>query len=206
MLFRSLISFTKTDFIFFVSSSNIRRFKEHDYVKKYIETANIKFDETKPKECHKVMADYYKKLTNSEYYIHHFTIKKGANYWGLIFCSNHSLGMEKFLKVCWKNDTLSGEANFNIDNNWEEGTLFYNSESNVKKDIVSKEIKQLILSGEISDNITGLKYAMHKGCEPKLFTETVKLLEENNLIERFGELNYQSSNVHKAKVYNIKKV
>ena len=93
-----------------------------------------------------------------------------------------------------------------IDNNFEKGTLFFHSESNVKKDIVSKEIKSLILSGKISNNISGLKYAMHNGCEPKLFTEVVQELENDKMIERFGEVNNQSSSIHRAKVYQIKKL
>ena len=107
--------------------------------------------------------------------------------------------MEKFLKVCWKNDTFSGEANYNIDNNFEKYSLFEGLGENVKKDSIKKEIKALILSGKISDNITGLKFAMLKGCEPKLFTEVVQKLEKDKLIERFGDINYQSSNIHKIK-------
>lgn len=142
-----------------------------------------------------------------EYYLHHFSIRKEAkkgNYYGLIFGSNHTLGMEKFLKVCWKHDTFSGEANYNIDNNFEQGTLFFQPENNVKKDTIKTEIKNLILSEHIKDNITGLKFAMQKGCEPKLFTEVVKELEKNNEIEREGNLNYSSTNIHRAKIYTIK--
>ena len=76
----------------------------------------------------------------------------------------------------------------------------------VKKNIVSKEIKNLILSGEISDNISGLKYAMHNGCEPKLFTEVVQELEKGRLIERFGDVNNQSSSIHRVKIYYIKRL
>ena len=114
--------------------------------------------------------------------------------------------MEKFLKVCWKHDPFSGEANYNIDNNFEATSLFAALGENVKKDTVSKEIKQLILSGEISDNRTGLKFAMHKGCEPKLFTEVVKELEKNKNIERIGDKSYSSTNIHKAKSYHKKKI
>ncbi len=105
--------------------------------------------------------------------------------------------MEKFLKVCWQHDTFSGEANFNIDNNFEKGSLFEQLGENVKKDTVSDEIKRLILSGEISDNISGLKYAMYKGCEPKLFTEVVKELENVKKIERNGDKRYSSTNIHR---------
>lgn len=210
-IFKRLISYPKTDFIFFISSSFLSRFREHPNTTKYIDTSRIKFDEIQPNEIHRAVAKYFRDLIpkENEYYLHHFSIRKEekkGNYYGLIFGSGHTLGMEKFLKVCWHHDVFSGEANYNIDNNFEKGTLFFHPESNVKKDIVSKEIKSLILSGEISNNIFGLKYAMLNGCEPKLFTEVVHELEKEKLIKRFGEVNNQSSSIHRAKVYHIKKL
>jgi three-Cys-motif partner protein len=208
-IFRQLISYPKTDFIFFISSSFISRFREHPNTKKYIDTSKIKFDEIRPNEIHRAIADYFRDLIppDKEYFLHHFSIRKEekkGNYYGLIFGSNHTFGMEKFLKVCWKHDSYSGEANYNIDNNFEKGTLFFHPENNVKKETVSKEIKQLILSGKISNNIDGLKLAMHKGCEPILFTKVVQKLEKEQLIKRYGEVNNQSSTIHRAKVYHIK--
>ena len=200
-VFKQLISFPKTDFIFFISSSFINRFKEHPYTKQHIDTSKIAFENKKPNEIHRAVASFFKSLIpdDKEYYLHHFSIKKGANYYGLIFGSNHTLGMEKFLKVCWKHDALSGEANYNIDNNWEEGTLFSLLGENVKKDTVSKQIKKLILSGEIKDNKNGLKYALLNGCEPKLFTNVVIDLKKRNLIEIVGKFNKQTNNIHRIK-------
>lgn len=207
-VFLKLVEFPKTDFIFFISSSFVKRFKEHPYTKKYIDTERISFDEVNANECHRIIANYFRQLIppNKEYYIHHFTIQKEknkGNFYGLIFGSNHTLGMEKFLKTCWRFDNFSGEANFNIDGNFEEGTLFHNPETTNKKENVKQEIEKLILSGEISDNISGLKYSMLKGCEPILFTEVVKDLENKKKIERKGSLNYSSTNIHKVKQYNI---
>ncbi len=206
-IFKQLISFPKTDFIFFISSSFIKRFKEHPYTKKHIDTSKIAFENKNPKEIHRVVADYFRSLipTGKEYYLHHFSIKKGTNYYGLIFGTNHTLGMEKFLKVCWQEDKFSGEANFNIDNNWEENTLFASLGENKKKDTVAQEIKELILSGKIKDNVTGLKYALIKGCEPKLFTKVIQKLKNKNVIEISGKFNKQSTNIHKInEVYKIK--
>lgn len=205
-VFKQLISFPKTDFIFFIASSFIKRFREHPNTTKYINTSKIKFENLKPNEVHRGVAEYFRDLipAGKEYYLHHFSIRKDAkkgNYYGLIFGSNHTLGMEKFLKVCWSIDMYSGEANYNIDNNYGQGSLFENE--NVKKDSLSNEIKQLILSGEISDNITGLKYAMKNGCEPSLFTEVVKKMEKEKLIERSGTKKYTSTNIHKADFYQI---
>jgi hypothetical protein len=112
--------------------------------------------------------------------------------------------MEKFLKTCWKHDVSSGEANFNIDNNW--GGLFAGIEPPIKKVEIEKKVEELILLGEIHDNITGFKMVMQNGCEPKLFTEVVKRLEKDGKIGRSGDLNYISTNIHKLnknKVYTI---
>ena len=38
---------------------------------------------------------------------------------------------------------------------------------------------------------------MKKGCEPGLFTEVVKDLEKKKTITRSGELNFQSTNIHR---------
>jgi len=210
-IFNQLISYPKTDFIFFISSSFISRFREHPNTMKYIDTTKINFENIKPNEIHRAIAKYFRDLVPSqkEYYMHHFSIRKEekkGNYYGLIFGSNHTLGMEKFLKVCWKHDAFSGEANYNIDNNYEKGTIFETLGENVKKDTVSEKIKSLILSGEISDNITGLKFSIYCGCEPNLFTEVVRRLEKEKLIKRFGDVNNQSSSIHKAKVYQIKRL
>lgn len=210
-IFKQLISFPKTDFIFFISSSFINRFKEHPNTKKYIDTSKIKFVDKKPNEIHRAIAQYFRDLIppEKEYYLHHFSIRKDenkGNYYGLIFGSNHTLGMEKFLKVCWRYDKFSGEANYNIDYNYETNSLFGALGENVKKDSVKKDIINLILSSKIKDNISGLKYTMRQGCEPKLFTEIVIELELNKKIERIGNVNNSATNIHKAKSYQIKTI
>lgn len=105
-----LVNAPKTDFIFFIASSFIKRFKELPAVTAYFKKENISFDETMPKECHRVITNYFRALlpSDKEYYLHSFTIQKGKNYYGLIFGSNHSLGMEKFLRVCWRQDAFAG--------------------------------------------------------------------------------------------------
>lgn len=208
-IFTQLVGFPKTDFIFFISSSFIRRFKEHSNTRAYIDTQRISFDESRPEDCHRAIADYFRQLVprEKEYYLHHFTIQKErhkGNYYGLIFGTNHTLGMEKFLKVCWQKDNFSGEANFTIDNDFPPGTLFYNVEQSNKKQIMREDMEQKILSGELSNNIVGLKYALQHGCEPKLFTQTVQELEQKKRIQRTGLVNNSSSNIHKVKPYDIK--
>jgi three-Cys-motif partner protein len=204
-IFLGLVNASKTDFIFFISSSFINRFKEEPSTKAYINTENINFDESSPKDCHRIIAEYFRSLipSNKEYYLHQFSIKKGANYYGLIFGTNHSLGMEKFLKVCWRKDELSGESNFNVDDDYELESLFYNPSNSNKKQKVKQQIKEKLFRQEITDNISGLKFTLQKGCLPILFNDVIKDLELIGKIKRLGDLNYASTNIHKIKKYGI---
>ncbi|MBD3234348.1 MAG: three-Cys-motif partner protein TcmP [candidate division Zixibacteria bacterium] len=208
-VFRILTESPKTDFIFFISSDFVRRFKEHPSVKRYIDTSGINVDEGKPIEYHRAIANYYRNLMvgKENYYLHHFSIKKpkekGGNIYGLIFGSNHTLGMEKFLKVCWKHDKYSGESNFNIDSDYEEGNLFYNPNRTNKQIKMRQKLEQMILSRDITDNIAGFKYALKNGCLPILFTEVVLNLEKEGKIRREGDVKNASTNIHKVKEYKI---
>lgn len=204
-VFLKLVNSPHTDFIFFIASSFIKRFKDMPAVTTYFNNDKISYDESRPQECHRVIANYFKSLIppEKEYYLHSFTIQKGTNYYGLIFGTNHSLGMEKFVKVCWKHDKQAGESNCNIDNDFEQGTFFYNPNNSQKKIYMRNCIESKILQSEITDNITGLNYTLKNGCEPKLFVETVKTLLNHNKIQIDGEFNIQSTNIHKAKKYKI---
>ena len=204
-VFVELVNSPTTDFIFFIASSFIRRFQTLPAVTKYFRENQIRFDEAKPKECHRVIAEYYKSLVPSdkEYYIHAFTIQKGKNYYGLVFGTNHSLGMEKFVKVCWKYDSMSGDSNCNIDEDYLPGTLFFDQENSNKKSMVKEQLERLILGGSITTNIEGLKYALTHGCEPKLFVEVITKLKKDQRISIEGKFNRQSSNIHRVDKYNI---
>jgi hypothetical protein len=203
-VFLKLVEAPKTDFIFFISSSFIRRFKEHPAVQKYFDTERIPCDETKPRDCHRQIADYYQGLFKGKnYYLHNFTIKNGANYWGLIFGTNHSLGMEKFLKVCWNKDRLSGEANFNINDDFPSGSLFYTEEGTNKKEKAREKIRSKIISEEIKDNIIGLQFTLKLRCLPEVFVDVIKELEKTKLILCTPKSNRQATNIHKADKYQI---
>lgn len=204
-IFLKLVNSPRTDFIFFIATSFIRRFKNEPSVNAYFKKENIEFDPNKPKECHREITKYFKTLipVEKEYYVHSFTIQKGSNYYGLIFGSNHSFGMEKFLNVCWKEDPLAGESNCNIDNDFDEGTLFFNPNDTNKIQTVKNKIKEKVLTGIIKDNHAGLKYALMQGCKPKLFTDVVDELLKLKKISTIGEMNRTSTRIHSAKKYEI---
>ncbi|MCD7713992.1 MAG: three-Cys-motif partner protein TcmP [Prevotella sp.] len=204
-IFLRLVESPKTDFIFFIASSFVRRFKQTLAVQKYFKEKNLNFDESKPKECHRVITEYFRNSIpkDRDYYIHSFTIKKGSNYYGLIFGTEHSLGMEKFVKVCWEEDPSAGESNCNINDDFPEGTLFRDDNKTEKKQLVFKEIRDGILNDKIRTNCEGLKYALKRGCLPKLYVDVVTELLSKQLISIDGKFNRQATNIHKVKKYTI---
>jgi three-Cys-motif partner protein len=110
-VFRRLITLPITDFIFFLSSSTLHRFRNHPAIKQKIDKPEDSYD------VHRTAVDYYRKLipANAKFFLGSFSIRKRSNIYGLIFGSHHPLGIHKFLQVAWTNDEIAGEANFDID-------------------------------------------------------------------------------------------
>jgi three-Cys-motif partner protein len=109
-VFRQLVEFPRTDFLFFISSNTLRRFREHPAIKQKITHVDDHY------QVHRAVVASYRQLLpkGRRYYLAPFSIKKGANIYGLIFGSAHPLGMDKFLTVAWKKDRLNGEADYDI--------------------------------------------------------------------------------------------
>jgi len=115
-VFSQLTSLPKTDFIFFISSNHIRRFKEHPGFAAYLDQSKLNFSESRPVECHRVIFNYYKSLLNGrKYFLGQFSIKKNNGIHGVIFGSSHPFGLEKFLSAAWRIDPHTGETNYDID-------------------------------------------------------------------------------------------
>src|SRR5665213_1838609 len=107
-VFRRLVNLKHTDFLFFVSSSTIKRFAEHPFIQKHIKLDTKQIEATPFHEIHRLVLEYYKSLIQDgkDYYLASFSLKKNSGLYGLIFGSSNVLGIEKFLKTCWKIDRL----------------------------------------------------------------------------------------------------
>ncbi|MGE3152324.1 MAG: three-Cys-motif partner protein TcmP [Nitrospiraceae bacterium] len=110
-VFRKLVNAPTCDFLFFLSSSTLHRFRDHPTIWQKINRPEDYY------HVHRAALEYYRGLLSpgQEYYLAPFSIKKGANIYGLIFGSAHPLGIDKFLEVVWRKDEFSGEADFPID-------------------------------------------------------------------------------------------
>ncbi|WP_396188980.1 three-Cys-motif partner protein TcmP [Flavobacterium sp.] len=205
-VFHKLINFPKTDFIFFISSSFINRFQNQPAIKRYIETEKIEFKKSQPKHCHKLISQYFKDQIpkNKEYYLHQFSIKKGTNYYGLIFGTSHTLGMEKFLKVCWSKDKMAGEANFDINNDFQSDTLFYDEMFSNKIEQFKTDLFFMVQNKAIKTNIEGLKYTLKYGLQTKTYLETVcDFIDKGEIFISKGKFNKKITNIHRLKENDI---
>lgn len=108
-VFKQLITFPTTDFIFFLSSSTLHRFRDYPAIKIKIDKPEDSYD------VHRAAFEWFEKLNHAHAFLGRFSIKKGSNIYGLIFGSQHPVGAHKFLQVAWENDEIRGEANFDID-------------------------------------------------------------------------------------------
>jgi three-Cys-motif partner protein len=109
-IFRRLVEFPRADFIFFLPSAILNRFRSHPAIKVKIEKPEDSYD------VHRAAYEHFRALAPRDYFLGRFSIKKRrGNIYGLIFGSGHPLGIQKFLDVAWGKDTILGEANFDID-------------------------------------------------------------------------------------------
>ena len=197
-VFLKFVELPRTDFIFFVASSYLNRFKKIEFFNKYLEVEKINFDTSIPAHCHRHIANYYESLISGdkEYYTAHFSIKKGRNYYGLIFGSNHLLGIEKFLKICWKHDPVTGEANYNIDRemSYYQKTLFEEMNVATKIKTFQESLRDKILNKEIVILSEIYKEAFKNKCLPEHANEVLSELIDKGIL---GKLKLQKSSFHK---------
>ncbi len=189
----------RTDMIFFISSSYARRFSELESFQKYLKINKESFSESKPFHSHRVVTEYYKSLipNNKEYYITPFSIKKNANVYGLVFCSSHSYGIEKFLRIGWQLNPNTGDANFNIDEEAiADGNLSLFEEDNIpqKLQLFENKLASAILKGNILTNKDIYSFTFNFGCLPKHANLVVqKLIKEGKI----KTIRLTSQKVHK---------
>jgi hypothetical protein len=188
-------------------SSYLRRFRDLELFNQFIDTKKLDYDNTPPSHCHRVIADYFESLipTDKEYYIGAFSIKKESNYYGLIFGSSHSLGAEKFQKVCWTVDKLTGAADYNIDRELgyknPNGILFEEISVPQKIRNFKERLEVQIINGLISTDNEAYKFALKERCLIRHASEVLKKLVENKKIEQIKVI---QQDIHKHKPNKIK--
>ncbi len=187
-IFLELINLPRTDFMFFVSSSVFKRFAEDKNFMRYFSDMDIeKIRKTNQAEMHRLILEYYRNKipAKSKVKLYPFTIKKGRNIYGLIFGSNHPLGVGKFLKIAWKRNELNGEANFDIDSDHQtKQMILFGNRRLSKIEKFQTELKNRILS---KDKISNIEiYFFTLGCG-HIVAHSLEVLKK---LKSEGEINF----------------
>ena len=193
-VFRQLISLPTTDFIFFLSSSTLHRFRDHPAIKQKIDKPEDSYD------VHRVAFDYYRKLfpPGDKVFLGRFSIKKRSNIYGLIFGSRHPLGIHKFLQVAWDNDEIAGEANFDIEReNIGPNEMLLNFEEMRPNKIreFEAELEKALRAGKVKSEAEVVRFCIESGVTAQHSTPVLKKLKSEGVIE----LDFKVPDVRKIK-------
>lgn len=185
-VFLSLVSFQRTDFMFFISSSSFKRFANDLSFQKYFPDIDIQaIYKTKQTEMHRLILKYYRSKIplRSKLKLYPFTIKKGRNVYGLIFGSNHPLGVEKFLRIAWETNELNGEANFDIDSDYQTKQMILFGKRRLSKiEKFQYDLEELILSKDKISNVEIYFFTLECGHITPHSLKVVKELKANGKI------------------------
>jgi three-Cys-motif partner protein len=189
-VFSKIIRLKRTDFLFFISSSTIKRFRDHPNISKHINIDSGELGNTPYHKIHRVVLSHYKNLipVGQEYYLAPFSIRKNAGLYGLIFGSGHVLGMQKFLTTSWNLDPERGDANFDIDeDNIIEGQidLFSGDVRKPKKvELFENELETNILTRNLKTDKDLYLFALTNGFLPKHIKGVLDKLREEKKIKK----------------------
>lgn len=196
-----------TDFIFFVSSNTYNRFPDDKNVTDIIGLDSETIKKTNGKKIHELVTQGYQSLVPNgmSYYVSSFSIEKGKtkNIYGLIFGSGHPLGIEKFLKVCWKEDELAGAANYDIEGDQVKKSqlVMFDTEPSGKRLTKIESFQQLLESHISSRAITTDKdivaFMLKNGFIDIHAKPVIQALKNKGEISYNGRLSYSSGMLYK---------
>jgi three-Cys-motif partner protein len=182
----TLLSCGSTDIMFFVSSSFIKRFIETPEIQTKFNLDPGEIKNVEYRAIHRYICDHYRSALGVRgALVAPFSIKKGANIYGVIFATRIRLGMEKFLRICWTLDPSTGEANYNIDDDpaW-SGERFLLPEMNTitKVDLFERSLAGYIRQ-ETPNNIELHGFCLEQGfCASKANESLRKLQKTCNML------------------------
>lgn len=212
-IFRKLTSLHGTDFIFFIASSYVQRFHSTPEFKSHLNGIERTFSQKASSAfAHRSIAGWYRDKipTNKKYFLGSFSIKKNRNTNGIIFGSNHHLGLDKFIRICWKYDKHRGEANFDIDGEAfpvDEPTIDLFSDHFVASKLAEfqGDIERKILEGIFTKDSEIYIYALQEGFIPSKHVGPVikGLLKDKKISLKGGNLRMSKESIQSPREFKI---
>ena len=188
-VFRFFAACPRTDIMFFLSSSFVRRFADDASFNTRLPITPEKIKQTSHKQIHRELCECYKSLipSTTPYHLSQFSFEKVGNIYGIIFGSGSLLGLEKFLKVAWIMDKDTGEANYDIDDDpirKSRGQKFLIDDMNGYKKLnaFEDELKKLLIS-KPTDNLYLYQFCLERGFLPKQMSELLRKWQDEKILQ-----------------------
>ncbi len=194
-IFQEICNVSKTDFIFYISSSYFKRFSnQFKLLFPDLDISLVK--KTHISNIHRIILDMYKKMlpSNSQVKLYPFSIKKNNNFFGVIFGAAHPLAIDKFLKIAWNKNNINGEANFDIDNDLEAIQCLPGFEQKTKIDDFKDQLRDYILSLDTITNKQIYDFTIESGHIPEHCKSILNKLKRDKKINfsRSAKVNYEN--------------
>lgn len=203
--FLELAKTRQTDFLYFVSASYFWRFGEMDEFKNHLD---IDLDEAKKNPYRFIHRSLIEQLRaklppDSNLKLYPFSLKKGANIHGIIFGATHPRAAEKFIGIAWKRDEISGEANFDINEESKkvQGVLF-GPQPMKKVEGFQQRVREKVMAADFVDNFQVFNYCLEEAHLGKHASDELKRMKADKLIDFEGN----SPLVTYEKVYKEKRI
>jgi three-Cys-motif partner protein len=196
---------TQTDFIYFVSASYFWRFGDKKEFKMHLDIDMADAKKDPYRLIHRnIIEQLRKKLppqTNLKLYP--FSLKKGANIYGIIFGASHVRAVDKFLSLAWNRNKDNGQANFDIDEDSKkiQPDLFEGIKMK-KIESFKSLLRSEVLSKRLTTNAEVLNFTYREGHIPRHAADTLKQMKSDRLIDYEGS----SPMITYENVYKLKRI
>lgn len=180
---------TRTDFLYFVSSSYFRRFGDKEEFKSHVQLDMEEIKNNPYKFIHRILiAQLREKLPSAtKLKLYPFSLKKGANIHGIIFGASHPRAVEKFLNIAWKRSPINGDANFDVDDDLKKSQMdLFSGKLLTKIEAFQQRLREKVLDGRILDNFAAFDFALDEAHIGAHAADELKKMKKEGLIDFEG--------------------
>ncbi len=173
-----------TDFLYFVSTSYLKRFRNTPEFKAF--GIDMDFIINNPfRFIHQSLLDILRSWLpiSSKLKLYPFTIKKPSGIYGLVFGASHPAAVVKFLEISWKQNEHNGSANFDIDEDLNKSQMdLFSGKRLTKKELFQGNLEKAVLSGELKSNVDAFFFTIDRGHIPVHAKEVLERLKKGKLV------------------------
>ncbi|NQT61677.1 MAG: three-Cys-motif partner protein TcmP [Candidatus Marinimicrobia bacterium] len=196
----SLEETTQTDFLYFISSSAFKRFKDTKEFTDIIDVDIAEIEKSPWNYIHRTLLHQLRQSLpeRTDLKLYPFTLKKRGNVYGIIFGAKHPRAVEKFLNVAWSMNPINGDANFDIDDDVSKfQTDLFGGTKRTKIELFESQFEEAIMERKVTNNKEAYSFTLDAGHPTKHANAVISKLRKLNKVqiaERSLKINFKAIN------------